>query len=201
MRRDLTTPTHSLIRSLRIILLISLVSLSLTIEGTTPAHGVPYSMNYSLSISGVPFAGGAISLGNNFTNAGQLTIRVIGITIASDFWSNGTRQVFSRFPFNLTMGTKSIVDTPILIPASASIGDHTISSTASWQYSNSTGWHDASPVTAKIALTVSQTISSLFSGVVTILLIGLGVAVAATLLIVAILIMQRRRRSKSPQAP
>src|SRR3989442_479704 len=133
-------------------------------------------MKYDLGYSGIPFAGGVVSIISNFTNTGLLTIRVTGVSFASDFWSNGTRQVTSGLPFNLTASMNKEVDTPVLISTEAFIGNHNVTSTATWQYSDSSGWHTAAPAVTSITVNVSQTIGSLLSGFVTILITGLGVA-------------------------
>jgi len=156
-------------------------------------------MKYDLGYSGIPFAGAVVSIISNFTNTGLLTIRVSGVSFASDFWSNGTRQVTSGFPFNLTAGMNKEVDTRILIPTSASFGNHSVTSTATWQYSDSSGWHTAAPAVTSINVNVSQTIGSLFSSFVTILLIGLGVAAVVVVLVVFLAIRQRRK--PKPGAP
>lgn len=134
---------------------------------------------------------------SNFTNTGQLTIRVTSISFASDFWSNGTRQVTSGFPFNLTTGSNNMINTAVLIPASASLGSHGIRATASWQYSNSSGWYAASPIAASITVTVSQTLDSLLSTYATILLIGLGIAGIIVISVVLLVIRRRRKRAAS----
>src|SRR2546428_5096929 len=135
-------------------------------------------MKYDLGYSGIPFAGGVVSIISNFTNTGLLTIRVTGVSFASDFSSNGTRQVTSGFPFNPTAGMNKEADTPVLIPTEAFIGNHNVTSIANWQYSDSSGWHTAAPAVTSITVNVSQTIGSLLSGFVTTLLVGLGAAAA-----------------------
>jgi uncharacterized membrane protein YuzA (DUF378 family) len=153
-------------------------------------------LKYDLGYVGVPFAGGAISLVSNFTNTGQLTLRVISISLASDFWSNGTRQVSSGFPFNLTAGMNKMINTAVLIPPNAFIGNHNITATAAWQYSNSSGWFNASLVGVSKSVLVSQTIGSLFSSFATILLIGLGIA-GAVVVSVVFLVTRHGKKSKS----
>ena len=180
---------------LRTAILLVLIILSLLTATTVRTHGSSFRLKQDLAYSGVPFAGGAIIVANNFTNTGQLTLRVTSISFASDFWSNGTRQIALGFSFNLTAGMSKAVDTPVLIPASASIGNHKVTSTTTWQYSNSSGWFNASPVVTSITVNVSQTIESLFSGFVTILLIGLGVA-AVVVALVAFLVVRQRRKAK-----
>ena len=155
-------------------------------------------MNYELTYTGVPFAGGAIVLASNFTNTGQLTIRVTSLSFASDFWSNGTRQVTSGLRFNLTGGTSKQVDTPVLIPAGSATGNHVVTATASWQYSNSTGWYDASPVVTRTTVAVSLTIGSLFASWATALVIGL-VVVAVIVVAIVIIIVLKKKKPK-PQA-
>src|SRR3989454_8115075 len=150
-------------------------------------------MKYDLGHSGIPFAGGVVSIISNFTNTGLLTIRVTGVSFASDFSSNGTRQVTSGFPFNPTAGMNKEADTPVLIPTEAFIGNHNVTSIATWQYSDSSGWHTAAPAVTSITVNVSQTIGSLLSGFVTTLLIGLGVA-AAVLDLAAVLRWKRRKK-------
>jgi hypothetical protein len=156
-------------------------------------------LKYDLGYVGVPFAGGAISMVSNFTNIGQLTVRVNSVLFASDFFSNGTRQISSGLSFNLTAGMKKEVDTPILIPPNAFIGNHNITATVNWQYSNSSGWFNASPVGVSKTVLVSQTIGSLFSSFATILLAGLGVAVVAVVLVVFLVV--RHRKKPKPGAP
>ena len=180
-------------------MLLALMVLPLLTATTVRAYGQSFSLKHDLAYSGVPFAGGAIIVADNFTNTGQLTIRVTSISLGSDFWSNGTRQISSGFPFNLTAGMNKEVDTPVLIPVNASIGNHKVTSTAAWQYSNSSGWFNANSVVTSITVNVSQTIGSLFSGFVTILLIGLGVA-AVVVALVAFLVVRQRRKPK-PGAP
>ncbi|OLD11847.1 MAG: hypothetical protein AUI93_03890 [Crenarchaeota archaeon 13_1_40CM_3_52_10] len=156
-------------------------------------------MKYDLGYSGIPFAGGVVSIISNFTNTGLLTIRVTGVSFASDFSSNGTRQVTSGFPFNPTAGMNKEADTPVLIPTEAFIGNHNVTSIATWQYSDSSGWHTAAPAVTSITVNVSQTIGSLLSGFVTTLLIGLGVA-AAVVVLAAFLVVRQRKKPK-PGAP
>jgi hypothetical protein len=184
---------------LRTAMLLALIVLSLLTITTVRTYAQSFSLKYDLGYSGVSFAGGAIVVASNFTNIGQLTLRVTGVSFASDFWSNGTRQVTSGFPFNLTAGMNREVDTPILVPTSASIGNHDVTSTATWQFSNSSGWFNANPVVTSINVNVSQTIGSLFSGFVTILLIGLGVAAAVVVLVVFLVV--RHRKKPKPGAP
>jgi hypothetical protein len=194
MRRTLSSGWSSkgsqLFRTATILALIILPILTGT---TVSTYGLSFTLKYDLGYSGVPFAGGAIVVASNFTNIGQLTIRVTSISLASDFWSNGTRQVTSGFPFNLTAGMNKEVNTPVLIPTSASIGNHNVTSTATWQYSDSSGWHDANPAVASVNVMVSQTIGSLFSTFATILVIGLGVALVVVVLVVLLVVRQRKK--------
>ena len=176
-------------------IVLALITLPLLTMSAVPSHGLSFNMKYDLGYRGIPFAGGIISIASNFTNTGQLTIRVTGVSFASDFWSNGTRQVTSGFPFNLTVGMNKEVDIPVLIPTTASIGNHNVTSTATWQYSDGSGWHDTSPVVVSKVVAVSQTIDSLFSSLLTILLIGLGVA-AILVVLVVFLVLRRRKKSK-----
>ena len=184
-------------------MLLALIILPLLATMTVRTYSTSFSLKYDLAYTGVPFAGGAIVVASNFTNTGQLTIGVTSVSFASDFWSNGTRQVTSSFPFNLTAGMNKQVSTPILIPTSATLGNHIVTSTATWQYSNSSGWFNATPVVTSITVKVSQTIESLFSSFVTILLIGLGVAVAAVVLVVFLVVRQSRRKpgASGPASP
>jgi hypothetical protein len=180
-------------------MLLALFILPLLTSTTVRTYALSFNLKYDLGYRGVPFAGGAIVVASNFTNVGQLTIQVTGVSLASDFWSNGTRQVTSGFPFNLTAGMNKEVDTPVLIPASASIGNHNVTSTAAWQYSSSSGWVNANPAVTSINVNVSQTIGSLSSSFVTILLIGLGVAAVVVILVVFLVVRQRKK--PKPGAP
>ena len=180
-------------------MILSLIIFSLPSLTTFNAHSQSYNLKYDLGYVGVPWAGGVISVVSNFTNIGQLTIRVTGVSFASDFWSNGTRQVTSGFPFNLTAGMNKEVDTPILIPTSASIGNHNVTSTAAWQYSSSSGWVNANPAVTSINVNVSQTLGSLFSSFVTIMFIGLGAAAIVVVLVVFLVV--RKRKKAKPGAP
>lgn len=157
-------------------------------------------MKYDLTSAGVPFAGGAILLISNFTNTGQLTIRVTSISFASDFWSNGTRQVTSGLLFNLTAGNSKEVDTPVAVPAGVGIGGHAVTATASWQYSNGTAWFDAGPIAATTTVNVSQTIGSLFASLATNLIIGLAAAVAVSVVVVVVL-KKKKSSHKWPNQP
>jgi hypothetical protein len=200
MRRTLSSGWSSKgSQLLRTVTILALIILPILTGTTVSTYGLSFTLKYDLGYSGVPFAGGAIVVASNFTNIGQLTIRVTGISLASDFWSNGTRQVTSGFPFNLTAGMNKEVNTPVLIPASASIGNHNVTSTATWQYNDTSGWHDASPAVASVNVMVSQTIGSLFSTFATILVIGLGVALVAVVLVV--LLVVRQRKKPKPGAP
>jgi hypothetical protein len=184
---------------LRAAMLLALITLPLLTAVTVRTYALSFSLKYDLGYSGVPFAGGAIVVASNFTNIGQVTLRVTSLSFGSDFWSNRTRQVTSGFPFNLTTGMNKEVDTPILIPTSASISSHNVTSTATWQYSSSSGWVNANPAVTSINVIVSQTIGSLFSSFATILLIGLGVA--AVVIASAVFLVFRQRRKPKPNAP
>ena len=180
-----------------IFLLVMIVSLlSATFLQT---FATSYNMKYNLTYTGVPFGGGAIILASNFTNIGQLTIRVTNILFASDFWSNGTRQLTSCLPFNLTAGTSKEVDTPIVVPAGTPTGDHVVTGTASWQYNNSTGWRDASPVATKTTVTVSQTLSSLFASLTPNLIIGLLVVAVVVVSVVAVVVLKKKSKPQVAQ--
>jgi hypothetical protein len=185
---------YSLLRTATILALI-LFSLQNLMAFT--AHGQSYNLTYGLSYTGTPFPGATISFSDNLTNTGQLTARVTSILFASDLWSNGTRQVTSGFPLNLTAGANKVVDIPALIPINAQLANHTITATANWQYSDSSGWHTAPPTTANVTVMVSQTIGSLFSGFATILLTGLGLIVAIA--VSGVLLVVRRRRKGAKQ--
>jgi hypothetical protein len=87
-----------------------------------------------------------------------------------------------------------MIDTAVLIPTSATIGNHNIRGTATWQYSNSSGTYTASPIVASVTIMVSQTLDSLFSSFATTLLIGLSVAGVAVVLIVFSVIRRRKKR-------
>jgi len=180
-------------------MILALIILALPSLTTLSVGGQSYNLKYDLGYVGVPFAGGTISLVSNFTNIGQLTVRVTSVLFASDFWSNGTRQVTSGFPFNLTTGMNKMINTVIFIPPNAFIGNHNITATAAWQYSDSSGWSNASPVGVSKILLVSQTIGSLFSSFATILLIGLVVAggVGASV----VFLVARQRKKPKPTAP
>jgi len=175
----------------------------LMVFATSPVvtHATLYSLGYSLGYSGVPFAGGAILLISNLNNTGQLTIRVTSLTFASDFWSNGTYRVTSGLPLNITIGANKEVDTPIIIPTTATIGSHQVTATAAWQYNNSTGWYNANPVVVSKTVLVSQTIDSLFSGFVTIVLIGLGISAVTAILLVFLIMRQRKKKKKASPPP
>lgn len=180
---------------------ILLILLSVLATTVIPTHAATYNMKYDLTYTGVPFAGGAIVLASNFTNTGQLTIRVTSISFASEFWSNGTRLVTSGLMFNLTAGTSMEVQTQVFIPASASVGNHVVMATASWQYSNGTGWHDASPLPTSTTVVVSQTIGSLFASFATVLVIGVIVTAVAVAAIVIVLVLKKRRSKRAPSQP
>ena len=184
---------------LRTAMLLALITLPLLTTATVRTYALSFNLKYDLGYKGVPFAGGAIVVASNFTNLGQLTLQVTSVSFASDLWSNGTRQVTFGFPFNLTAGMNKEVDTPILIPTSASIGNHNVTSTAAWQYSSSSGWVNANPAVTSINVNVSQTLGSLFSSFVTILLIGLGVAAVVVVLVVFLVVRQRKK--PKPGAP
>jgi hypothetical protein len=179
--------------------IFALIILSLTSFTNLSARGQTYRLKYDLGYSGIPFPGGAIVVSSNFTNIGQLTIQVTSVSFVSDFWSNGTRRVTSGFPFNLTAGMNKAVDTPVLIPTGGSIGNHNVTGTATWQFSNSSGWFSATPVVASVRVLVSQTIGSLFSSLATVLLVGLGVALAAVIVVVFLVVRQRKK--PKPEGP
>lgn len=188
-------------KTFRTWLVIALVIFQTLISIVMPSNAVPYGLSFGLGYRGVPFAGGAIVLASNFTNTGQLPTRIIGVTFTSDFWSNRTRQITSGLPFNLAAGMSSMVETPVLIPTSASIGDHAITGTVSWEYSNSSGWYTAGPVTTSTSVKVSQTLSTLLSSFVTSFVIGLGVVAATVTLVLARVMVRKRRRINHTAAP
>ena len=195
----LQSPKWNLI--LRTGILLALIVLPLLTIPTVRTYALSFTMKYDLGYSGIPFAGGVVSIISNFTNTGLLTIRVIEVSFASDFWSNGTRQVTSGFPFNLTAGMNKEVDTPVLIPKESLIGSHNVTSTATWQYSDSSGWHPAAPAVTSITVNVSQTIGSFLSAFVTILLIGLGVAAVVVVLVVILVVRQRKKPKPGASLP
>ena len=173
--------------------MLALITLALLTIPTVRTNGLSFNMKYDLDYRGIAFASGTITMASNFTNTGQLTIRITGVSFASDFWSNGTRQVTSGFPFNLTAGMNKEVDTAVLIPTTAFIGNHNVTSAATWQYSDGSSWYNASPVAVSKIVAVSQTIDSLISSFATILLIGLGMAAVIAILVVFLVIRQRKK--------
>ena len=182
-------------------MILALIILSSSALTTPYAHGQSYKLGYDLSYAGIPFAGGIISIVSNLTNIGQLTIRVTSILFRSDFWSNGTRQISAGLSFNLTAGMKQVVDTPVLIPSSAFIGNHNVTATAAWQYNNSSGWFNASPVSVSKVVLVSQAIGSLFSSLATILLIALSIAGAVVVIGMILLVRRREKQVGHPPSP
>ena len=188
---------------LRTATILALIILSMSSLSKFSVNGQTYNLKYDLGYVGTPFAGGTISVASNFTNTGQLTVRVTSISFASDFWSNGTRQVISGFPFNLTTGMNRMVDTAVLIPTSASIGNHQITATATWQFSNSSRWYAASSISASLTVMVSQTIGSLFNGMGTYygMLIRPGVALAVVVAVLVVFLVVRQRRKPKPGVP
>jgi len=178
--------------------MVELIILSLLTVATLSASGQSYNLKYDLGFVGTLYAGGVISIVSNFTNS-QLTIRIAGILFASDFWSNGTRDISLGPSFYLTAGMMKEVDTLVPIPPNAFIGNHNIDATADWQYSNSSGWFNATPIQTNKAVLVSQTIGSLFSSFVTILLIGLSI-VGVVIVLIVILVFGRRKTRK-PRSP
>jgi hypothetical protein len=184
---------------LRTATILALVILSLPSLTTLNVRGQAYNMKYDLGYNGTPFPSGIISIVSNLTNIGQLTIRVTSVLFASDLWSNGTRQIYLGLSFNLTAGMEKEIDTPVVIPQNAFIGNHVIDATAIWQYSNSSGWFNATPVQLTKTVLVSQTIGSLFSSVATILLIGLGVAAVVVVLVMFLVI--KHKKKPNPEAP
>src|SRR3989454_11793429 len=185
--------------TIRTAIMVELIILSLPTVATLSASGQSYNLKYDLGFVGTLYAGGVISIVSNFTNTGQLTIRIAGILFASDFWSNGTRDISLGPSFNLTAGMMKEVDTLVPIPPNAFIGNHNIDATADWQYSNSSGWFNATPIQTNKAVLVSQTIGSLFSSFVTILLIGLSI-VGVVIVLIVILVFGRRKTRK-PRSP
>jgi hypothetical protein len=185
----------------RTMAIFALTILSLTSFTNLSARGETYRLKYDLGYSGIPFAGGAIVVSSNFTNLGQLTIQVTSFSFVSDFWSNGTRRVTSGFPFNLTAGMNKAVDTPVLIPTGASIGNHNVTSTATWRFSNSSGWFSASPVVASVKVLVSQRIGSLFSSFTTVLFVPLGAALVAIIVLVFLVVRQRKKPKPGVASP
>jgi hypothetical protein len=89
-----------------------------------------------------------------------------------------------------------MINTAVLIPPNAFIGNHNITATAAWQYGNSSGWFNASPVGVSKTVLVSQTIGSLFSSFTAILAVGLGVA-GVVVVSVVFLMTRRGKKSKS----
>lgn len=185
---------------IRIMAVLALIILSFPGLATMSARAESYKLNYDLGYSGIPFPGGVISILSNFTNVGQLTIRVTTISLASDFWSNGTRQISSGLSFNLTASMRGGIDTPVLIPPNAFIGNHNVRATATWQYSNNSAWFNTNPVSVSKMVLVSQTIGSLFSSYATILLI-VGLGIAGVIVVLAAFVMARRRKKQKPSAP
>lgn len=185
--------------TIRTAIMVELIILSLLTVATLSASGQSYNLKYDLGFVGTLYAGGVISIVSNFTNTGQLTIRIAGILFASDFWSNGTRDISLGPSFYLTAGMMKEVDTLVPIPPNAFIGNHNIDATADWQYSNSSGWFNATPIQTNKAVLVSQTIGSLFSSFVTILLIGLSI-VGVVIVLIVILVFGRRKTRK-PRSP
>ena len=179
--------------------MLALITLALLTIPTVRTNGLSFNMKYDLGYRGIAFAGGTIIMASNFTNTGQLTIRVTGVSFVSDFWSNGTRQVASGFPFTLTASMNKGFDTLVLIPTTAFIGNHNVTSAATWQYSDGSSWYNASPVAVSKIVAVSHTIDSLISSFATILLIGLGVA--GVVVVSVVLLVIRRRKKPKPGAP
>src|SRR2546428_11154425 len=185
--------------TIRTAIMVELIILSLLTVATLSASGQSYNLKYDLGFVGTLYAGGVISIVSNFTNTGQLTIRIAGILFASDFWSNGTRDISLGPSFYLTAGMMKEVDTLVPIPPNAFIGNHNIDATADRQYSNRSGWFNATPIQTNKAVLVSQTIGSLFSSFVTILLIGLSI-VGVVIVLIVILVFGRRKTRK-PRSP
>src|SRR5437667_3270135 len=90
--------------TIRTAIMVALIIRSLPTVATLSASGQSYNLKYDLGFVGTLYAGGVISIVSDFTNTGQLTIRITGILFPSDFWSNGTRDISLGSSFNLTAG-------------------------------------------------------------------------------------------------
>ncbi len=169
---------------------------------TSQVYGASYNMTYGLGYTGVPFAGGVIIMTSNLTNTGQLTVRITGISFSTDFSSNGTFvDRSSSYPFNITTGTSKQVNTPVTIPMDAATGNHVVTATASWRYANATGWFNAPSVSVSKTVMVSQTIDSFFAGMLTLLLIALGVVAVIVVLVVFLVVRRGRKKAGTPASP
>ncbi len=161
-----------------------------------------YGLQYVVGSKGAAYQGQEFTAANNFTNTGTVQIQVLQITITTDF---GTFTP-TGLPLSISPGQKRTLEMQIQVPSTASVGNHPLSASASFQYldPSTSQWvtPNESPIVLQTTLTVSQgqSTSLLILGAI----FGTIAALVAVVVVLAVK-LRRRRRSETmfpaPQPP
>jgi len=111
---------------------------------------------YAAGYEGLAYPGGTTTLLNNFTDAGNVPMRVTGLSFATNF---GTFDESTNLPLQLRPGESSVLRFVISIPSGTTPGNHAIIVTVKWEYYNPqlSQWIGANPLTVTGNLPIDQT--------------------------------------------
>lgn len=86
---------------------------------------------YEVQYVGLPYPGGQTTLLNNFTDRGNVPMRITSLSFATDF---GTFNESSGLPLELRPGETRTLGLTMSIPLKTASGNHTIIATVKWEY-------------------------------------------------------------------
>ena len=146
-----------------------------------------YQLQYNINAKEWTHPGGTFTAVNAFLNKGTVPLRIILVEWATDF---GTFRATTGIPLTLVAGEKKVLEMDIQVPSTASVGNHPLSASATYQYQdpNTFQWPNpqGGPLELEWEIVIVQTPSPKWLG-----LLPLAGGIAALALMVALLIGRR----------
>jgi len=146
-----------------------------------------YELQYSINPKEWTYPGGTFTATNTFHNKGTVPLRIISVEWATDF---GTFMATTGIPLTLVAGEKKELVMDIKVPSTASVGNHPLSASTTFQYQDpgTFQWADpqGGPLEFEWEIAVLETPPPQWLG-----LLPLVGGIAAVVLIVALLLGRR----------
>ena len=154
-------------------------------------------VQYKVGSRGTSYPGATVTIQNNFTNTGTVTLQVTGITVTADFGTFSAPS--SSLPLSVTAGSSNEVDFDVQVPSSTSTGSHPVSASASFQCYEGSSWVTPSFSPLVLSTTFNVGANPGLSAAIGLAILG---AIAALVVVVVVLaVMLRRRKTTAPMAP
>jgi len=181
--------SRSLIIPAAVIACVMVGFLAVTVNGAS--YGLQYNLIYT------PANPGSSSIMvNKFTNSGTVPEQVTGVTITSDL---GTWAASSGLPLQVPVGQTVELNMTEQIPSSASVSNHAVTASISFQYQDPSTSQWVTPNTSPLVVQGSINVTNLAGAFETTLFdIGVIGGIVAAVVAVLTVVLLRRRKPAQP---